>query len=75
MDTQLNMTRREFLKTSATLGAGLTLAFYLPAALSTVSKAASDATLMPNAFIRIGTDNRVTVIVKHLEPKQVVYWL
>ena len=74
MNIELNMTRREFLKTSATLGAGLTLALYLPTGLGAVSKmAASDSTFMPNAFIRIGTDNRVTVIVKHLEMGQGVY--
>jgi isoquinoline 1-oxidoreductase beta subunit len=74
MGNELNMTRREFLKTSATLGAGLTLAFYLPAGFGGANKvAASDSTFMPNAFIRIGTDNRVTIIVKHLEMGQGVY--
>ncbi|MDP1659627.1 MAG: molybdopterin-dependent oxidoreductase [Methylotenera sp.] len=74
MDTDINMTRREFLKASAALGAGLTLALYLPAGFGASNKAAtSDSTFMPNAFIRIGTDNRVTVIVKHLEMGQGVY--
>jgi len=74
MDTDLNMTRREFLKTSAALGAGLTLAFYLPASLGAARKfATSNDVFVPNAFIRIGTDSQVTVIVKHLEMGQGVY--
>lgn len=72
----MDMGRREFLKAGAALGAGLTLAFYLPAGLGAVNKAVAGTgtdTFMPNAFIRIGTDNRVTVIVKHLEMGQGVY--
>jgi isoquinoline 1-oxidoreductase beta subunit len=70
----MDMGRREFIKSGAALGAGLTLAFYLPAGFGAVSKVpASDGQFMPNAFIRIGTDSRVTVIVKHLEMGQGVY--
>ncbi len=74
MDTELNIARRNFLKVSATLGAGLTLAFYLPASLGAARKfATSNDTFMQNAFIRIGTDSQVTVIVKHLEMGQGVF--
>lgn len=70
----MDMGRREFIKSGAALGAGLTLAFYLPAGFGAVSRAAaSDSPFMPNAFIRIGADSRVTVIVKHLEMGQGVY--
>jgi isoquinoline 1-oxidoreductase beta subunit len=67
--------RRDFLKT----GAGLTLAFYLPAGLAQKSGpgrtagATAAAPLAPNAFVRVGTDNTVTVIVKHLEMGQGTY--
>lgn len=74
MATELNIARRNFLKVSAALGAGLTLAFYLPASIGAAHKfATSNDTFMPNAFIRIGTDSQVTVIVKHLEMGQGVF--
>ncbi|MHB1290935.1 MAG: xanthine dehydrogenase family protein molybdopterin-binding subunit [Sulfuricella sp.] len=71
MDKIINPSRREFLKTGATLGAGLTIAFYLPvgAARMMVSQGAGKP-FAPNAFIRIAPDNTVTVIVKHLEMGQ-----
>ena len=59
------LTRRTFLKVSA--GAGLTLAVYSgPAAAQSAAGKPAD----PNAFVRIGDDNTVTVIVKHLEMGQ-----
>ncbi|MGH8549837.1 MAG: molybdopterin cofactor-binding domain-containing protein [Methylococcales bacterium] len=76
----VNASRREFLKSSATLGAGLTLGVYLPPVFSleqsgpgkTAAKI-GEAGFEPNAFIRIGTDNTVTVIIKHLEMGQGTY--
>lgn len=65
-----NASRREFIKA----GAGLTLAMYLPSGLAAkTSSGAPTALLAPNAFVRIGTDSSVTVIVKHLEMGQGVY--
>jgi isoquinoline 1-oxidoreductase beta subunit len=59
------LTRRTFLKVTA--GAGLTLAVYSgPAA----AQAAAGKPADPHAFVRIGDDNTVTVIVKHLEMGQ-----
>lgn len=60
--------RREFIKNGAVLGAGLTVAFYLPSGLA--GKRAGTASFQPNAFIRIAPDDSVTVIVKHLEMGQ-----
>ncbi len=77
-----NISRREFLKTGLTAGAGLTLAVYFPraaaqAAAAGPGKAGSgvvgDTVFAPNAFVRIGRDNTVTVIVKHLEMGQGTY--
>jgi isoquinoline 1-oxidoreductase beta subunit len=80
MTTQVSMNRREFLKAGAAAGAGLTLGFYLPGALGqmsgpgkTAGAAAAAASFSPNAFVRIGTDNTVTVLVKHLEMGQGTY--
>ena len=64
-----NQSRRRFLQGSA----GLTLAVYLQGRADTAAaatQAASSATFEPNAFLRIGTDNRVTVLAKHLEMGQ-----
>jgi isoquinoline 1-oxidoreductase beta subunit len=69
------MSRRTFLQVTA--GAGLTLAISdVPAQMSAPGKtagAAAAGSFEPNAFLRIGKDNTVTVIVKHLEMGQGVY--
>lgn len=66
-----NESRRRFLHGAA----GLTLAIYLPVAMAAdaSTKAASAAKFEPNAFLRIGEDNSVTVISKHLEMGQGTY--
>jgi isoquinoline 1-oxidoreductase beta subunit len=66
-----NESRRCFLQA----GAGLTLAIYLApagAARKAVAPVAA-ASFEPNAFLRIGGDNTVTVISKHLEMGQGTY--
>jgi isoquinoline 1-oxidoreductase beta subunit len=71
MDKIVNPSRREFLKTGATLGAGLTIAFYLPVgAARMMASQGAGKPFAPNAFIRIAPDDTVTVIVKHLEMGQ-----
>ena len=76
MNTIENLSRRRFLQGSA----GLTLGFCLPALAAPVAgpgKAGEGAVgpihFEPNAFLRIGTDNSVTVISKHLEMGQGTY--
>ncbi len=66
--------RRDFLKFTVTASGGLLIGFYLPM----VGKLAgaeerSDKGAMPNAFVRIGSDEHVTVIVNHSEMGQGVY--
>jgi isoquinoline 1-oxidoreductase beta subunit len=73
--------RRQFLKSSAVFGAGLTLGMYIPNSTAKVEAGPGQAGSIisgqgqfePNAFIRIGTDNTVTVISKHLEMGQGTY--
>ena len=78
MTTRIVLDRREFLKAGAA-GAGLTLGFFIPRALAQMSgpgKTTGDVAtnaFAPNAFVRIGTDDTVTVIVKHLEMGQGTY--
>jgi isoquinoline 1-oxidoreductase beta subunit len=77
MDTLKNPQRRLLLKAGAAAGAGLTLAFYLPgggAQMSgpgrTAGAAAAPPAFAPNAFVRIGADDTVTVVAKHVEMGQ-----
>ena len=71
--------RRDFLKLSVAASGGLLVGFQLPgisvlaSAQSSTAPGASANTFMPNAFVRIGTDERVTVIVNHSEMGQGVY--
>ncbi len=71
MSEILNLSRRDFLKTSALAGGGLLLAFYLPFG-ETVADAAA-AAFAPNAFLRIGRDGTVTFIINKSEMGQGVY--
>jgi len=49
--------------------AGLVIGFYLPRGLRAASAAPTTAAppFAPNAFVRISTDNTVTVLIKHIE--------
>ncbi len=68
------MERREFLKFSVAASGGLLIGLYLPGVSKLASAQQPSANVfMPNAFVRIGTDERVTVIVNHSEMGQGVY--
>jgi len=60
MTTAFKSSRRDFLKASALTGGGLVIGFTLPGA-QRFAEAATE--FKPNAFLRVGTDNRITVIV------------
>jgi isoquinoline 1-oxidoreductase beta subunit len=63
------MPRRDFLKLSVAASGGLLIGFYLPG----MQPEAQAATFAPNAFVRIGTGDSVTVIVNHSEMGQGVF--
>ncbi|MCX2898253.1 xanthine dehydrogenase family protein molybdopterin-binding subunit [Pseudomonas mandelii] len=66
--TRIELPRRQFLKHSATVAAGLAVAFYLPAGMSaTDPKApAQAAAFEPNAWVRVLPDGTVKLVVhKH----------
>ena len=71
----VNLSRREFLRA----GAGLTLGIVAPRVLGQAGpgkaggESVAGSALEPNAFVRIGPDNSVTVVVKHLEMGQGTY--
>ncbi len=69
-------TRREFLKAAgSTTAVALTIGFQwaLPSRRAMARAAMGEPAFAPNAFVRIGSDNSVTVIAKHLEMGQGSY--
>ncbi len=72
--TEINPSRRTFLKNNAGVAAGLIIGVHLAefgraesGAAAIIKGGASGATFAPNAFVRIASDDTVTVLVKHLE--------
>ncbi|WP_439515751.1 molybdopterin cofactor-binding domain-containing protein [Oceanibaculum nanhaiense] len=62
--TAMRVSRRAVLQGAA----GLTLALQLPLAGKVrAASPAKGAAFVPNAFVRVGTDDTVTVLVKHIE--------
>ena len=73
----VNVSRRSFLAAGLTTGAGLTLGLVIPGIAKSETSAPgltrtdqAETALAPNAFVRIGADDQVTVIAKHLEMGQ-----
>src|ERR1700712_1586033 len=78
---QSEVSRRSFLKSSALVGGGLVVGFFVPAPVRRMAFAqeqpavgAVKAPLPPvNAFLRIGSDESVTVILAHSEMGQGIW--
>ncbi|OGP78261.1 MAG: twin-arginine translocation pathway signal protein [Deltaproteobacteria bacterium RBG_16_49_23] len=74
MNEIINVSRRDFLRTGALIGGGLILGFSLPLRESFRAAATpAAAPFTPNAFIRIGADDLVTIIINKSEMGQGVY--
>ncbi len=71
LEQQLShVSRRQFLRATSAVGGGLLIGFHVPGSL------AQDAPAGKNPFegyLRIGTDNRVTVLCAHMEGGQGIY--
>ncbi|WP_223591948.1 xanthine dehydrogenase family protein molybdopterin-binding subunit [Pseudomonas sp. A-R-19] len=68
------LSRRGFLKGSAVLGAGLVVAFAIPGTHRFAMGAENQGNVFaPNAFLRIGNDNSVTVLLGHSEMGQGIW--
>jgi len=67
-----NETRRDFLKVSSTVAGGLALGFYMPGRHN-IAIAAEGASASPNAWVKIGQDNTITIMVARSEMGQDVY--
>ncbi|OOG15212.1 xanthine dehydrogenase family protein molybdopterin-binding subunit [Pseudomonas sp. C9] len=74
MNSILVSSRRGFLKGSALLGGGLVVAFVIPGAHRFALGAENQGDVFaPNAFLRIGNDNSVTVLLGHSEMGQGIW--
>src|SRR6266536_4417669 len=67
-----NLSRRTFLASGAAVGGGLLLSVGLPT-LTRNAKATDVGTFAPNAFVRIGRDGQVTLIMHKVEMGQGTY--
>ncbi|MEG3791481.1 xanthine dehydrogenase family protein molybdopterin-binding subunit [Lysobacter sp. CCNWLW3] len=69
--------RRRFLKAGAVLGGGLVIGFAIPGArrfaYAAPAEAAAASGFVPNAFLRIGNDDSVTVLIAHSEMGQGIW--
>jgi isoquinoline 1-oxidoreductase subunit beta len=64
----MNSGRRAFIKLSGIVGSGLVFGFTLPGTKEdSILNDSSGDTFMPNAFLRIGSDNSITIIAKNPE--------
>jgi len=66
----VNMNRRDFIKVTTAIGGGLVLAIYLPESVTAAERVNEFA---PNAFLRIGVDDSVTIVINKSEMGQGVY--
>ena len=68
--------RRSFLKTSASLGGGLIISFMIPAYAGRqkqFNKKDEEIAFSPNAFLRIGADNKIKILLAHAEMGQGIW--
>lgn len=80
MNAPLDISRRRFIQATALVAGGLVIAFTIPYAKRFLlpgaekSPAGGEAKLpVPNAFLRIGTDNTITVLLAHSEMGQSIW--
>jgi isoquinoline 1-oxidoreductase subunit beta len=70
---QGSVSRRTFLRASAATGGGLLLSFALPARFAVAAETSEAEEFAPNAFVRIGRDGRIALIVCQVEMGQGTY--
>lgn len=67
------LSRREFLHAAGTAAGGLTIAFLVPATSRAARAVEPAAPFAPNAYLRIGSDDRITVLLSHSEMGQGIW--
>jgi isoquinoline 1-oxidoreductase beta subunit len=75
VSTTIHPSRREFLRTGALVTGGLVIAFAAPGGRRLVfaEPARSRSPFVPNAFLRVGSDDTVTVLLSHSEMGQGIW--
>jgi isoquinoline 1-oxidoreductase beta subunit len=76
METTRDPGRRNFLKAGAVTAGALVIGFVVPGAhrfAHAADPAAAAAPFVPNAFLRIGSDDRITVLLAHSEMGQGIW--
>jgi isoquinoline 1-oxidoreductase beta subunit len=75
MNRAPGLSRREFLQTGVLTGGGLVIGFMVPGAgrIARAQGAAAAGPFVPNAFLRIGRDDTVTVLLAHSEMGQGIW--
>ena len=75
MSPMTHPTRREFIKTGALVTGGLVIAFAAPGVrrFAAAQPAPGGAPFAPNAFLRVGNDDTVTVLLAHSEMGQGIW--
>lgn len=75
-ETINSVSRRSFLKTSAGISGGLVIGFMVPAYAGRFKKLLPDpgaVIFAPNAFLRIGADNSIKILLAHAEMGQGIW--
>jgi isoquinoline 1-oxidoreductase subunit beta len=67
------VSRRSFLVAGAAAGGGLLLGFYLPQLIGAKAQIVTTDAFGPNAFVRIGRDDSVTLVMPQVEMGQGTY--
>ena len=67
------VSRRSFLAAGAAAGGGLLLGFYLPQLIGAKAQVVTTEAFAPNAFVRIGRDDNVILVMPQVEMGQGTY--
>ena len=73
MSEIVNVSRRDFLRTGLLAGGGLVLGLHLPSLATGQPPGQKGGPFALNAFVRVGSDDSVTVVVNHSEMGQGPY--
>ncbi|HTE10282.1 MAG TPA: molybdopterin cofactor-binding domain-containing protein, partial [Chitinophagaceae bacterium] len=76
MSISTNINRRQFLRSGALLSGGLVISFVLPVSAKQLKKSGAGVPnfyFAPNAFLRVGVDDSINIILSHVEMGQGIW--